>query len=504
MANPQHIEWLLEGVDSWNERRSTNDFRPDLSGADLETDLDPYEILLDNIDLNHANLAGANLSGAQLVGADFTHAILAGTNLSGAVLISANFSSANLAGATLAHALLDSAVFNDANLREANLTRADLYSATFARANLRRSDLANANLTDADLSDADFTDANLVETKLGGAYLARTDLAAAHPWKATLYAPNISSNRRLLRQTSVRSTSGLLRWVRHLQDEHFKTNDTEMDLYFRGELTARADWKLNSSLVRKGLLSVESDMLRDLISQRPEEFSDLNSRLAQWVLAQHHGLPTRFLDITSNPLVGLFFASESNKDYNEEDGRLHIFATPRVLVKAYDSDSVSVIANFARLSYDDQVLILGHKQQRQERKNRPEDLSDRSLYGSAMNRLYQLIHSEKPYFEERIDPRDFYRVMVVEPQHASERVRAQSGAFLLSAFHEHFESVNVLRLNPTTPIYTHYRLPIPADSKKSIRNELRVMNITRKSLFPGLDFTAEAITDAYRGRLAPQ
>ena len=56
-----------------------------------------------------------------------------------------------------------------------------------------------------------------------------------------------------------------------------------------------------------------------------------------------------------------------------------------------------------------------------------------------MRRLYHEIRAEKPGFEQRIDPRDFYRILVVEPRRTSERLRAQSGAFVLSAFHVRFE-----------------------------------------------------------------
>ena len=38
-----------------------------------------------------------------------------------------------------------------------------------------------------------------------------------------------------------------------------------------------------------------NEILTDLVSQRPEEFNEMTSALAQWVLAQHHGLKTRFL-----------------------------------------------------------------------------------------------------------------------------------------------------------------------------------------------------------------
>ena len=33
MANTQHIQWLLEGVEAWNKRREREDFVPDLSGS---------------------------------------------------------------------------------------------------------------------------------------------------------------------------------------------------------------------------------------------------------------------------------------------------------------------------------------------------------------------------------------------------------------------------------------------------------------------------------------
>ena len=91
-----------------------------------------------------------------------------------------------------------------------------------------------------------------------------------------------------------------------------------------------------------------------------------------------------------------------------------------------------------------------------------------------------------------------YKVFVVEPQLSSERVRAQSGAFLVSAFHERFERDEILKWNKGIPVYAHYKLTISGDCKDSIMKELQLLNVTRETLFPGLDSSARSVTNSYR------
>ena len=171
---------------------------------------------------------------------------------------------------------------------------------------------------------------------------------------------------------------------------------------------------------------------------------------------------------------------------------MHIFAVPRSLVKPFSSDVVSILANFAKLPCSDQNLLLGWTGEDIAKREPKEELTHD--YRAGMRRLYHLIRQEKPFFEERIDPRDFYRVFVVEPQQAFARIRAQSGAFLISAFHERFETREILEWNTNIPVYGHATLRVPKSAKVRTLDELRLLNITRETLYPGLDEAAKAVT----------
>ena len=100
-------------------------------------------------------------------------------------------------------------------------------------------------------------------------------------------------------------------------------------------------------------------------------------------------------------------------------------------------------------------------------------------------------------FLEKIDLRDLFRVFVVEPQQLFERIRMQSSAFLISAFHERFERDEILNQNANIPVYNYYTRKVPFGSKQDIMEELRLLNITRESLFPGLDEAAKAVRQRY-------
>ncbi len=426
MADPNHIAWLLEGVESWNKRG--NDYLPGgfrFTPNFLDADL--YDAYLEANKLD----AQGNIP-------------LSGVNLSNAIL---------------------------------------------AKANLALADLSNANLQLADLSEATLWGANLTDTSLHFADLTGANLTTAELWKANLFPPGKLPKPYSDESEPIGAIADLLAIVQKLRDDY----DAKTRLYFRGE--SECGWDLQPTVMRDDLAMYESQMLVDLMARQPEEFAGMNSALAQWVLAQHHGLRTRFLDVTKNPLVALFHASDETdqKNKKKENGRLHVFAVPSELVKPFNSDTISIIANVAKLDSSQQAAILGKRYGLLNYKVRVS-----TEQPQAMRILNQLIRQEKPYFEERIDPRDLYQVFIVEPQQSSERVRAQAGAFLVSAFHERFEREEILKINKGIPVYAHYKLTISGEHKDSIMRELQLLNVTLETLFPGLDSSATSVTDTYR------
>lgn len=464
MVDLNPVEILKQGVAAWNEWRDANPCpNPDLSGLPLHDKLHSTLTLNQRLHREGADLANADFRGVNFTKTDFYGGFHKGANLSGA----------NLQEAKLSEALLG----------EANLENADLWKADLSSARLWGANLANANLAYADLS----------ETELDSADLTGTTLTGTEPWKAYLYA---STNRYAKRGQQppvkiVRTIEAILDEIQNLKSQH-----NDFSFYFRGE--SCTGWPLSPSVVRESSTAEnEAEMLVKLTSRLPGEFSGMNSALEKWVLAQHHTLRTRFLDITRNPLVALFNACRENDRWA---GRLHIFAVPAELVKPYNSDTVSIIANFARLSHCEQYLLLGKAESRTgEDYNtwfRPGEIE--KGYSRALVRLYQFIREEKPHFEPRLDPRVFYQAFVIEPQQSHERIRAQAGAFLASAFHERFEQAQIQQV-PGVPFYHHYQLTVPAGYKNHFMEDLALLNITQETMFPGLDSSAAAITRHYSG-----
>ena len=103
-------------------------------------------------------------------------------------------------------------------------------------------------------------------------------------------------------------------------------------------------------------------------------------------------------------------------------GRIYIFAVPEDIIKSHDSDTLSVVANYARLTIKQKKnLLLGVKpsQRRWEDDLEAFRISPnlRSIdndYPATMRRFLHFIQEDKPYFDNRIEPRDLFSVLIAE------------------------------------------------------------------------------------------
>jgi hypothetical protein len=197
---------------------------------------------------------------------------------------------------------------------------------------------------------------------------------------------------------------------------------------FRGQ---NQDWPLIPKVARitprqkeHSLPDVERKMLRELKRRSVPYLGRTPASDWEWLaLAQHHGMPTRLLDWTTNPLAALWFAVQG---------------------PARDAESPAVVYIFNPTEED--VL------------NPAETKSERPLTGR--------------------------RTKVYQPNMITPRIISQSGWFTVHKFvDDRFVALNSNKLykNKLT------KLVIPTESFSDLRYNLDRVGVNKASMFPDLD-----------------
>lgn len=258
------------------------------------------------------------------------------------------------------------------------------------------------------------------------------------------------------------------------------TNDGK-EIFYRGHAD-RVKYKLAPTLFRPGIggepkhLLVEDRLYRELLISNSKDFRDDSTTLDRLVRMQHFGLPTRLLDITSNPLIALYFAC---CELSEVAGKVIIFKIDPKQIKYFDSDTASCVANLVRLPQTEKEQI-------------DYSIIDNKNFNEQMvvKRLLHFVKEEKPYFEPRIIKEHLKSMICVKSKRSNDRISSQSGAFMLFGQDAQFREDGMPELGIEL-------IRLEVNNKETILRELDQLNINASTVFPNIESSAKYIAQRF-------
>lgn len=280
----------------------------------------------------------------------------------------------------------------------------------------------------------------------------------------------------------ITSVSSFIDEVNKIKDDLYGSNE---ELFFRGQKTDF--WDVIPSIFRGNFLSVEHTLMQFPLLKAPYEFISINNDFEIMTKYQHYGMCTRLLDLTTNPLVALYFACEEYGDVcykeieNEEDTKIQeangvIFFNKKYSVSTNEIN-IKVISSLSQidLSNDNTLESILRK------------LTERQAISKELEERWK----SKEHYEEFINI--IQNNYIVIPPYNNERLSRQCGMFLLAGCFNfvYTESISESSIEKgykdLWDEFDRKFFYISGEKKKEILEELDTYNINEATLFPELE-----------------
>jgi len=243
-------------------------------------------------------------------------------------------------------------------------------------------------------------------------------------------------------------------------------SEDKRGVFYRGQ--ADKSYTLTPNVFRKGLLEKEHILIQDMLMNSPNDFSSIPNTLERLVKMQHYGLPTRLLDVTTNPLVALYFACSEHTD---KDGELFAFYD---YMEQPSNLTAQLLASLTEYTGSSERQMIGF-------------LSERGYVNMELVGL-----TAKQY------------IAIVAPRN-NERIKRQCGAFIVTGIRGGTDG------NPFQKTYFDLRpllirefddgiprsIIIPKDTKPKLLTELDAIGINHAFIYPELEHQATSIKTKY-------
>jgi hypothetical protein len=236
---------------------------------------------------------------------------------------------------------------------------------------------------------------------------------------------------------------------------------------FRGQ--ADGNWVLNNAIERTEFIRFYKGIEAEFVAEFQRGARNYLSKdetpehLIEWLaLMQHHGAPTRLLDLTRSPYIAAYFAFELCRA--EEDHHIAIWG---VNIHYLKTRSLEVLSE---------------------------------EFGEALQESKNLINEN--LFEKIFYQNNKKLVFPVEPFRMNRRYSLQQSVFISTGISE-IPLMDQFGFLGESMEQAVIKIEIPALFKKEALRELQQMNLHRASLFPDLDGYALSLKLRYDSRKTP-